>query len=117
MHVPFVIRKYGGRKQVVRPAEASASDFRPCVDSTLIKALGRAFRWKCMLESGEFTTVKELAEHEKLGFSYLTRVLRLFLLAPAYCRGDLRGKQPEATLAVLLEPFPMGWEEQVEQFA
>jgi hypothetical protein len=47
------------------------------VNSTLVKALARAFRWKRMLENGEFSTIKELAEHENLAFSYMTRVLRL----------------------------------------
>ena len=118
VHVPFVIRKYGGRKQVVTPACASASNLHPRVDSTLVKALGRAFRWKRMLESGEFATVKELAEHEKMAFSYLTRVLRLCLLAPDIVEAILQGRQPpEMKLADLLEPFPMGWDEQVEQFA
>jgi len=32
--------------------------------NTLVKALARAFRWKRVLESGEFTTIAELAEHE-----------------------------------------------------
>lgn len=31
-------------------------------DSTLVKALARAFRWKRLLESGEFATIAELAE-------------------------------------------------------
>jgi hypothetical protein len=118
VHVPFVIRKYGGRKQVVMPADTPALSLRQQVDSTLVKALARAFRWKRMLESGEFVTVKELAEHEKLGFSYMTRVLRLSLLAPEIVETILEGKQPpEITLASLLEPFPVGWDEQTEQFA
>jgi hypothetical protein len=118
IHVPFVIRKYGGRKQVVMSTGAAANAQRQQVDSTLVKALARAFRWKRMLESGEFTTIKELAEHEKLGFSYLTRVLRLSLLAPNIVEAILEGRQPtEMKLADLLEPFPLEWEEQVEQFA
>ncbi len=110
VHVPFAIRKYGGRKQVVVPTGISVDAQRPSVDGTLVKALGRAFRWKRMLESGEFTTVKELAEHEKLGFSYMTRVLRLSLLAPITVEAILEGKQsPELKLADLLEPFPVDW--------
>lgn len=118
VQVPFTIRKYGGRKQVVMPAGIHRVAQRPSADSTLVKALGRAFRWKRMLESGEFGTVKELAEHEKLGFSYMTRVLRLSLLAPDVVEAILEGRQPpEMKLADLLEPFPLGWDEQVEQFA
>jgi len=113
VHVPFAIRKYGGRKQVVMPAGVSADAQCSVVDSTLVKALGRAFRWKRMLESGEFATVKELAEREKLGFSYMTRVLRLSLLAPDIVEAILGGVQPpEFTLAALLGPFPAEWEEQ-----
>ncbi len=116
VHVPFTIRKYGGRKQVVMPAGVHADAQRPSVVSTLVKALARAFRWKRMLESGEFTTVKELAEHEKLGFSYLTRVLRLSLLAPDIVEAILEGKQPpEITLASLLEPFPVEWNAHILQ--
>ncbi len=71
-----------------------------------------------MLESGEFATVKELAEHEKLGFSYMTLVLRLSLLALDIVEAILEGSQgPEMTLAGLLEPFPIGWDEQTEQSA
>ena len=114
VHVPFVTRKYGGKKQVVVPADTPALSLRQQVDSTLVKALARAFRWKRMLESGEFATVKELAEHEKLGFSYLTRVLRLSLLAPEIVEAILEGRQgPELKLADLLEPFSMEWERQV----
>ena len=38
---------------MILPPDASAE--RPRPDNTLIKALARAFRWKRMLESGEFT--------------------------------------------------------------
>ena len=51
-------------------------------DNTLVKALARAFRWKRMLESGEYATIAELAEREGIAPSYMTRVLRLALLAP-----------------------------------
>jgi hypothetical protein len=115
VHVPFTIRKYGGRKQVIMPNGAPAVIEKPCVDSTLVKALARAFRWKKMLESGQFTTITELAEHENLALTYMTRVLRLSLLAPDIVEMILEGMQPpEMTLATMLEPFPVEWERRRE---
>ena len=82
-------------------------------DNTLIKALARAFRWKRMLESGEFATIAELAEREGIAPSYMTRVLRLTLLAPDIVEAILDGRQgPEVTLARVLEPFPVEWQGQ-----
>ncbi len=110
LHVPFRVIKRGGRKQMQLP-EGAAQSRR--ADSTLVKALARAFRWKRMLESGEFATIAELAERESIAPSYMTRVLRLTLLAPDIVEAILDGAQgPEVTLARVLEPFPAEWEEQ-----
>lgn len=62
-------------------------------DNTLVKARARAFRWKRMLGSDEFTTIVELAEREGIAPSYMTRVLRLTLLAPDIVEAILDGKQ------------------------
>ena len=63
-----------------------------------------------MLESGEFATIAELAEREGIAPSYMTRVLRLTLLAPDIVEAILDGKQgPEVTLARMMEPFPANW--------
>lgn len=81
-----------------------------CSGGTLVKAPARAFCWKGMPESGEFTTIAELAEREGIARSYLTRVLRLKLLAPDTVEAILDGRQgPEVTLTRLLEPFPVEW--------
>lgn len=83
-------------------------------DNTLVKALARAFRWKRMLESGEFASISELAEKERIAFTYMARVLRLTLLAPDIVEAILNGKQgPEVTLARVLEPFPSDWGQQL----
>ena len=115
VHVPFRIKKRGGRKVMVMPD--GVPDPRPQVDNTMVKALARAFRWKRMLESGEFTTIAELAAKEGLAVSYLARVLRLVLLAPDIVETIVAGRQPsEMTLAALLEPFPAVWENQLSLF-
>ena len=110
VRVPFRIVKRGGRKEIQPPADAPV---QRRTDNTLIKALARAFRWKRMLEAGRFATMAELGEHEKIATSYLTRVLRLTLLAPDVVDAILDGRQgPEITLAKLLDPFPLDWDEQ-----
>ncbi|MCA9644516.1 MAG: LacI family transcriptional regulator [Myxococcales bacterium] len=110
LHVPFRIVKRGGRKEMQLP-EGATQPRR--TDSTLVKALARAFRWKRMLESGEFATIAELAEREGIAPSYMTRVLRLTLLAPAIVDVILDGTQgPEVTLARLMESPLVGWDEQ-----
>ena len=114
VHVPFSLVKRGGRKEMVLP-EGAAQARKP--DNTLVKALARAFRWKGMLESGEFASISELAEREGIAFTYMARVLRLSLLAPDIVEAILDGRQPaQMTLATLMEPFPVEWERQKEDF-
>jgi hypothetical protein len=114
VHIPFRLVKRGGRKEMQLPDGASS---HRKMDNTLVKALARAFRWKRMLESGEFTTIAELAEREGIAPSYMTRVLRLTLLAPSIVEGILYGTQgPDVTLARVLELFPMEWTKQVALF-
>lgn len=110
IHVPFHIVKCGGRKEMQLP-DRVRQERTP--DSALIKALARAFRWKRILESGEFTTIAELAEREGIASSYMTRVLRLTLLAPDIIEAILDGRHgPEVTLVQVLEPFAIEWQGQ-----
>lgn len=84
-------------------------------ESALIKALARAFRWKRMLESGEFATIAELAEREGIAFTYMARVLRLTLLMPQVVEAIAEGRHgPDVTLARLLAPFPIEWDRQLK---
>jgi hypothetical protein len=115
LHVAFRVVKRGGRKEMQMP-EGATHPRR--TDSTLVKALARAFRWKRMLESGEFATIAKLAEREGIAPSYMTRVLRLTLLAPELIEEILYGTHvPAVTLAQVLEPFPVEWEEQCVHFS
>ena len=71
-----------------------------------------------MLESGQFETIAELADSEKIAPSYVTRVLRLTLLAPDIVEAILGGQQTKKmTLTALMEPFPAEWERQKEMQA
>lgn len=110
IHVPFRVVKRGGRKEMQMPE--GAEQVRK-TDNTLVKALARAFRWKRMLDSGEYATIAELAARETIAVSYLSRVLRLTQLSPDLVESILEGRQgTKVTLARLMEPFPEPWTEQ-----
>ena len=114
LHVPFRVVKRGGRKEMHLP-DGVRPERTP--DSTLVKALARAFRWKRMLEAGEFATIAELAEREGIATSYMTRILRLTQLEPGIIEAVLDGRQNDAvTLARLMDPFPISWIEQKNNF-
>lgn len=116
MHVPFRVRKHGGRKLMDSPG-GDVEPARPRVDNSLVKALARAHRWKRLLEDGHHTSLTELAQAEGINRSYLCRVLRLTLLGPDLVEAILEGRQPEGlTLKVAMQPMPEVWEEQRTQF-
>jgi hypothetical protein len=114
VHIPITLRHQGGRKQVVTPADAAPWIPRAArVDSTLVKAVVRAHRWRDMLECGRHATVRDLAKAECINESYLSRVLRLTLLAPEIIQSILEGHQPAGLeLDGLLGPLPLNWAQQ-----
>jgi hypothetical protein len=115
VRVPISIRKRGGRKLVLAPdgADVTAAPVSRHVDNAMLKAIARAFRWRNMLESRNYATIREIANAEKINESYVGRVLRLTLLAPDIVDATLNGRQPpELQLETLMRRFPVGWREQ-----
>src|SRR5882757_10825390 len=103
----------GGRKQILSPAGAAPWSPAPRVDSALVKAVVRAHRWRQMIESGKYVSSAELAKAEKVNDSYLSRILRLTLLAPDIVEAILAGRQPSTLqLDELLKPLPAAWNQQ-----
>jgi hypothetical protein len=122
VHVPLTFARRGGRKrmlapdgQLVAPAPGPAAP----VDTPVVCALARAFRWRKMIETGQYATVREIAEAEGVNASHVSRVLRLTLLAPGIVEGLVEPQvaKRELTVEVLLEPFSVGWQEQMQVFA
>jgi hypothetical protein len=113
VRIAFSFRKRGGRKLVVVPAGAEAVPDRPRIDNAMVKALARAFRWRKLLETGAHGTIEELAAAEKINSSYVSRVLRMTLLAPDIVEGILDGRHsPAVTFRRLSMPFPLAWTDQ-----
>ena len=91
-----------------QPGQAGPRPTR--VDSTLLNARARAYRWQRMLDDGRYRSVSELATAEKLDRGYLGRILMLTLLAPDIVEAIMDGRQPaELGVHVLREGFPEEW--------
>jgi hypothetical protein len=114
--LPLAWRRRGGRKIIVAPAGCDDWAPPPRIDNTVIKALARAHRWRRMLEGGEYGTLAEMADAERISRSYVSRILRLTLLAPDIVERILDGR-PTAGLPQLLKPFPVEWEKQRQRFS
>jgi hypothetical protein len=114
VRVPISIRKRGGRKLVLAPEGVDLDvHISRRFDNALVKAIARAFRWRDMLEGGDYATIREIANAEKINESYVGRLLRLTLLAPDIVETILCGRQPaELQLENLLQRLPVGWREQ-----
>jgi hypothetical protein len=111
--IPVTFLQRGGRKQILTPAGTAPWSPTPRVDTTLVKAVVRAHRWRQMLESGEYASSAELAKAEKVNDSYLSRILRLTLIAPGIIEAILSGRQPSTLqLDDLLKPLPADWAQQ-----
>ena len=86
---------------------------KPRPDSALVKALARAWRWQRMLDDGVYASVSEIGDAENISKSYVSRILRLALLAPDIVEAILAGKADQALMLEQLErPLPASWEGQ-----
>jgi hypothetical protein len=64
-----------------------------------------------MLDEGIYGTVSDIGDAENISKSYISRILRLALLAPDVVEDILAGTADHA-LGKLARPLPPGWEEQ-----
>jgi hypothetical protein len=112
--IPMTWKRRGGRKVIIAPDGGDAwapGKSRP--DETLIRALARAHRWKRMLETGKYRSAQEIADAEKIGRSFVSRLLRLTLLAPDIQEAILEGRQAKGMqLEDLTRAMPAEWGEQ-----
>jgi hypothetical protein len=111
VRIPMRFQRRGGRKRIVVPDGSEiAPTTKPRPDGTLLKALARAWRWQRMLDDGVYGTVSEIGDAENISKSYVSRILRLALLAPELIEAILADQS--LMLERLERPLPASWEEQ-----
>lgn len=113
VHVPMKFSARGGRKTIISEIAPAALP-APRTEDALLKALAKAFRWRSRIESGEFTSITELAKAQGVNDSYACRLLRLTLLCPRVVTSILEGRQAaDLTLKQVTKPLPLEWPRQM----
>jgi hypothetical protein len=114
VRIPMRFQRRGGRKRIVAPDGSEVvPSTKPQPDGALVKALARAWRWQRMLEEGRFASVSDIGDAENISKSYVSRILRLALLAPDIVEAILAGRTDQALMLEQLErPLPADWAEQ-----
>lgn len=114
VRIPMRLGRQRGRKRILAPDGSELTPpTKPQPDGVLVKALARAWRWQKLLDRGIYCSVTEIAEAEKISKSYVSRILRLALLAPDLVEAILGGWADQRVMLEKLErPLAMGWGEQ-----
>ena len=116
VRIPMRFQHRGGRKRIVAPdGTAIVPTSKPQPDGTVVKALARAWRWQRMLGEGVYASVSDIGDAENISKSYVSRILRLALLAPDIVEMIIEGRSDQVLMLEQLErPLPASWEEQRE---
>jgi hypothetical protein len=114
VRIPVRFQRRSAAPVVVMPEEGRGAPKAYQSNDSLRVALGKAYRWHRMLETGEVATIAEIAHLEKVSQAHAGRVLRLMLLAPAVIEAilDQTNSTPlrtEAAMGLAFRP----WNDQI----
>ncbi|MBT2748384.1 MULTISPECIES: LacI family transcriptional regulator [unclassified Lysobacter] len=109
--VPLSISRRAGRRRYGQATNSDAASSALQLTS-LQRALAKGVRWRSMLERGEMSSMKEIAETESTDNSYVGRIINLTLLAPEIVAGILDDTIPDVQIDRLGISPPLLWSDQ-----
>jgi site-specific DNA recombinase len=110
IEVPISLLRRGVEMRLVIEGETLSY-----INPSLCRMVAKAHIWFAQLASGGASSVREIANREKVRDSEITRILRLAFLSPKIVENILDGKQPEnVTTHKLrrLSSLPLAWDQQ-----
>lgn len=114
LSVPISLRQRSGRRVVAVDGSRCESGERTRIGATPLQlAMARRHRWLRMLEMGEVSSLREIAQLDGADHSYVAKHINLTLLAPDIVDAILEDALPDGVrLSALLINPPVLWEEQ-----
>ncbi len=114
--VPISFKRTGGRKMIMTPTQQALKYADPKERDSLVVGVLRAYRWLDLLETRTAKTAREIAIKENISHTYISKLLKVTILAPDIIEAILDGRQPpNLTLADCCKPMPHDWDGQRRQ--
>jgi len=79
--IPLTLRRRNGRPRILPPANMEAREPRP-QDPHVLRAVACAWGWRREIETGEVSTIRDIAVAEKVSERFVSRTMRLAYLSP-----------------------------------
>jgi len=116
IHLPLKPNRLSGRKYLVGPGGETVPAKQPePAQTTMQRAIVRAFLWRQKIEKGECEGIADLARKNKLTDTFILRQLSLTCLAPKLIAEILSNTQPRyLTLQRLYDLPGLLWEDQTK---
>lgn len=109
--IPLTFKKRNGRPKILPPENVERLVERR-QDPHVLRAIGRAWGWRRRLESGEVSTLAEIAEKENLHLSFVSRFIRLAYLSPDVLHALVIERRPcPVKLEELADSVKLPWVE------
>ena len=108
--IPLTFKKRNGRPKILPPDNVERLAERR-QDPHVLRAIGRAWGWRRRIESGEASTLAEIAKSEKVSEQFVGRNIRLAYLAPGLIEQLVIYRKPlpisvNALCDIALLPWP-----------
>ena len=110
--VPLQIRRRGVETKLIVESDTSSSNQQ---DPQLIALVARSHRWLDQLINGEARSVRDIASHENMDRSDVSRFLPLAFLSPDIVEAIMEGRQPVELTPERLKrigQLPHSWQRQ-----
>jgi hypothetical protein len=96
--IPLQVKRRNGRPRIVLPDDHA---HQPAIGSdrpggAVVRAIAQAWGWRRRLEAGEVLTLQDVADHEKVTVSYVSRRIRLAYLSPEVLERIVTASAPVA---------------------
>lgn len=115
VRIPMKMKRRGGRKVIIVPdgLHDVASPRSDC-NIPLAVAVAKAYQWHDLFLTGRYSTIAELANKVGVDKSFVTRMMRLALLAPDIVDAIMDGREPDGLTFkdLTVKPVPRSWTEQ-----